>query len=183
MELIDDVIRIIDTNIILCLIPMILTLWFINSIFKGRFQSIKILNFAGWIIIFYSLITLIRFVFEVFTNYENIAIYNRATGPYWWSYWLMFLSATVLPFTLLFKKLRSKFWYVLIVAFGIKLGSFFEKFVIIVTSLHSDYLSSSWVFVDFPLIFGLFFLQGFLLAIFLLIIYNLIIRLKNKLYS
>lgn len=192
MELIDNIISIIDKNIILCLIPMILTLWIINLIFKNRFHSIKVLNFIGWIIIIYSLITLLRFVFEVFTElfiawysgveYEQYAFLNRATGSYWWSYWLMFLSATVLPYTLFFKKLRNKFWYVLTVAFCIKIGFYFERYVIIVTSLHRDYLPSGWPKYNFDFLFylGVFLLQGFFLAIMSLIIYNLIFRSKNK---
>ena len=180
MELFDKAFQFFDVNVILCLIPMILTLWVINLFFKERFNTIKVLNFIGWIIIFYSSLNLLRFVIEIFIDYENIAIYNRATGPYWWSYWLMFLLATALPFTLFYKKLRSKFWYVMILAFGIKSGSFFEKFVIIVTSIHRDYLPSSWTYVNFPYILGVIFLQGFLLAIFSLIIYNFNIWFKNR---
>lgn len=182
MELFDRIVKIIDTNIILCLIPLILTLWIINSIYKEKFHARKVLNIIGWTIIFYSHIILIRFVIEVFVNYDNVAIYNRATGPYWWSYWLMFICATVLPFTLLLKRLRNKFWYVFIVAFFIKIGFYFERFVIIMSNLHRDYSPSGWsnsnfVFLDY---FGNIFLQGFLLAILSLVICNSIIRLKNK---
>ncbi len=191
MELFDRIIDIVDTNIILCLLPMILTLWIINLIFKERFHSRKILNFIGWIIIFYSLTIFIRFLIEVFTEifiawnsvveYEQYAFLNRATGPYWWSYWLMFLSAIILPYTLLFKKLRNKFWYVLIVAFCIKIGFYFERYVIIISSFHRDYLPSSWSKYNFGFMYStsMFFFQGLFLAVISLFFYNLFIRLKK----
>ena len=182
MELFDRIIDIVDTNIILCLLPMIFMLWTINSIFKEKFHSRKILNVVGWIIIFYSLTILIRFLIEVFVNYENVAIYNRATGPYWWSYWLMFVCATILPYTLLFKKLRNKFWYVLIVAFCIKIGFYFERYVIVISSFHRDYLPSSWSKYNFGFMYStsMFFFQGLFLAVISLFFYNLFIRLKSK---
>ncbi|UGS24559.1 hypothetical protein [Flavobacterium channae] len=182
MDLIDTIINSIDTNIILCLIPLILTLWITNSIFKEKYHSRNALNIIGWIIIYYSVIILIRFVIEVIINYDNVAIYNRATGPYWWSYWLMFFCAAILPFSLLSKKLRNKFWYVFIAAFCIKIGFYFERYVIIMSNLHRDYSPSGWsnsnyIFLNY---LGINFLQGFLLAILTLVLYNSIIRLKNK---
>ena len=109
MELLDRIINSIDTNIILCLIPLILSLWITNKIFKEKYNSKSVLNIVSWTVIFYSFIIFIRFVIEIIINAENVAIYNRATGPYWWSYWLMFFCATIFPFTLFSKKLRVKF--------------------------------------------------------------------------
>ena len=60
-------------------------------------------------------------------NPEEYAFINRATGPYAITYWLMFLSALILPFTLLIKKLASKFWYVLLVAFAMKIAATLPK--------------------------------------------------------
>lgn len=182
MELFDKIVKIIDTNIILCLIPLIMTLWIINSIFKEKFYARKVLNIIGWTIIFYSLIILIRFVIEVIVNCDNVAIYNRASGPYWWSYWLMFFCATFLPFTLFSKRLRNKFWYVFIVGFCIKIGFYFERYVIIMSNLHRDYSPSGWSNSNFGFLdyIGSFFIQGFLLAILSLVIYHSIISLKNK---
>ena len=153
----------------------------INSIYKEKFHARKVLNIIGWTIIYYSIIILIRFVIEVIVNYDNVAIYNRASGPYWWSYWLMFFCATILPFTLFSKKLRNKFWYVFFVAFCIKIGFYFERYVIIISNLHRDYSPSGWSnsnFVFFDEI-GRYFIQGFLIAILLLFLYNSIISLKK----
>jgi len=52
---------------------------------------------------------------------------------------MMFLLALIMPFSLFFAKLRKLFWYVLIVAFCIKIGYYFERFVLLTTSIHRDY--------------------------------------------
>ena len=101
----------------------------------------------------------------------------------------MFLSALVLPLTLFIKKLASKFWYVLLVAFGMKSGMYFERFVIIVTSFHRDYLprnseleNGNVELMDLFLFgIGMIFLQGVIITILILGILELIKR--KKLYT
>ena len=66
------------------------------------------------------------------TNPDEYAFMNRATGPNAIAYWIMFLSALILPLTLFVKKLATIFWYVLLVAFAMKIGMYLERFVIIV---------------------------------------------------
>lgn len=88
----------------------------------------------------------------------------------------MLLFHLVLPFTLLIKKLASKFWYVLLVAFGIKIGMYVERFVIIITSYHRDYLPEK---VNPKLLnvllldIGVIFLQGIIIALTILGIFEL----------
>jgi hypothetical protein len=118
-------------------------------------------------------------------NPEKYAFIERATGPYKIAYWIMFLCALIFPFTLFYKKLASKFWYVLLVAFGMKIGFYFERYVIFVTSLHRDYLPSSYKseFTCLPNFgIGLFFLQGFIIAILSLGIFEIIKR-RKKVYN
>ncbi|WP_160164979.1 polysulfide reductase NrfD [Dokdonia sp. PRO95] len=104
-------------------------------------------------------------------NHEEYAFINRAAGPYAWAYWLMFLSALILPLTLLVQKLASNFWYVLLVSFAMKSGIFFERFVIITTNLQSNTLSKNG---DTHLIdiitssIGMVFLQGVIITIVIL---------------
>lgn len=143
MELHQKIIEIIDRNLIYYLIPMTLTLIFIELCFKNRFETKKVLNLIRWTIITYAAITWSLYLIGISLNPDKYAFIDRATGPYAWAYWMMFFSSLILPFTLLSKKLASKFFYVLIVAFAIKLGMYFEYFVIIITSLHRDYLPKS----------------------------------------
>jgi hypothetical protein len=122
-------------------------------------------------------------------NPEEYAFINRATGPYAWAYWIMFVSALILPLTLFIKKLTSKFWYVLLVVFGMKSGMYFERFVIIVTSFHRDYLpgngnaeleNGNTELIDlFAFGIGMIFLQGLIITILTLGIFEILKRKKT----
>ena len=111
----------------------------VELIFKNRFETKKVLNLIRWTIIIYTIITFTFYLIGMALNPDEYAFINRATGPYAWAYWIMFFGALILPLTLLIKKLASKFWYVILVAFGMKSGMYFERFVIITTSVHRDY--------------------------------------------
>ncbi len=76
--------------------------------------------------------------------YEKFAFYNRAFGPYWWAYWIMMTCNVISPQLLWFKKLRTSIVFTFVLSIFINIGMWFERFVIVVTSLHRDYLPSSW---------------------------------------
>lgn len=76
--------------------------------------------------------------------YESYAFINRATGPYWWAYWIMFSCNVFSPQVFWIRKLRRNPWFVFVISIFVNIGMWFERFVIIVTSLHRDYLVSSW---------------------------------------
>lgn len=143
MELYTRFLEIIDANLIHCLIPIILTLILVELFFKNRFETRKALNLFRWIIIVYSVITWTFYLIGMTMNPEKYSFIERATGPYKIAYWIMFSFALIFPLTLFIKRAASKFWYVLLVAFAIKTGYYFERFVIFTTSLHSDYLPNS----------------------------------------
>ncbi|MEW6235567.1 MAG: NrfD/PsrC family molybdoenzyme membrane anchor subunit [Candidatus Omnitrophota bacterium] len=96
---------------------------------------------------------------------ETFAFINRAFGPYAWAYWTMISCNVIAPQVFWFKKFRTTPWMMLIVAIFVNIGMWFERFVIVVTSLSRDYLPSSWgyyspTWVDiltFAGSFGLFF--------------------------
>ena len=180
----ERIIEIVDANIIFCLFPCILSLMLLNLIFKDKVMVQKALNIIRWFIIAYSIITVAHYLIRMIFHPEGYAFTNRATGPYWFAYWLMMICAVVLPFTLFIKKLASKYLYVLLVVFLMKSGFYFERFVIIATTIHRDYLplngDNSGLSALF--IFGLaLFLQGFILALLLLGIVEVIERSKSRL--
>lgn len=179
MELAKRILNIIDTNIILCLIPMILCLLLVHLFFKNRFQTKKALNVISWIILIYTIVMIIYSIIGIIFYYNEFAFINRATGPYKLFFWFMFLSANVFPFTLFIKKFRTKFLYVLAVAFFMKIGAYFERFVIITTSLHRDY-AEGHEFSDLFFLLSILMLQGFLLAIILLGILEIVERKNHK---
>ncbi len=69
---------------------------------------------------------------------------NRATGDYWWAYWSMLTCNLFIPQILWFKSWRTTPWKLLIVATFVNIGMWWERFVIIVQSLHRDFLPAAW---------------------------------------
>jgi molybdopterin-containing oxidoreductase family membrane subunit len=76
--------------------------------------------------------------------YELYAFKNRAFGPYWWAYWSMITCNVISPHLFWSRTLRTSPVFVWFVSIVVNIGMWFERFVIIVTSLHRDYLPSSW---------------------------------------
>ena len=110
--------------------------------------------------------------------YEQYAFTNRMFGPYWWAYWSMMTCNLIAPQVFWFRWARTTPWFIFIMSIVVNVGKWFERFVIIVTSLHRDYLPSSWVMYSGSLTeiglflgtFGIFFTCFFLFAKFLPVI-------------
>jgi molybdopterin-containing oxidoreductase family membrane subunit len=77
-------------------------------------------------------------------KYEQFQFINRAFGPYAWAYWTMISCNVLSPQIFWFKKMRTNIWVMMFVASFVTVGMWFERFVIIVLSLHRDFLPSSW---------------------------------------
>ncbi len=105
-------------------------------------------------------------------DYERFLFLNRATGPYWWAYWTMISCNVIFPQIFWFKRFRTSIPVMFVISILVNIGMWFERFVIIVTSLHRDFLPSSWGYFRPTLVdiftylgtFGLFF-TAFLLFI------------------
>ncbi len=111
-------------------------------------------------------------------EYEQYAFINRATGPYWWAYWSMMTCNLIAPQVFWFKWARTTPWFIFMLSIVVNVGMWFERFVIIVTSLHREYLPSGWLMYSptmteiglFLGSFGLFFTCFFLFSKFLPVI-------------
>ena len=77
-------------------------------------------------------------------EYESFAFINRATGPYAWAYWIMISCNVISPQLFWFKQIRVNIVAMFIISIFVNIGMWFERFVITVTSLHRDFLPSSW---------------------------------------
>jgi molybdopterin-containing oxidoreductase family membrane subunit len=77
-------------------------------------------------------------------EYEQYAFMNRISGPYWWAYWSMMTCNVITPQLFWFKKIRTNIPLSWTLSIVVNIGMWFERFVIIVTSLHRDYIPSSW---------------------------------------
>jgi Ni/Fe-hydrogenase subunit HybB-like protein/predicted flap endonuclease-1-like 5' DNA nuclease len=136
-------------------------------------QHIELMNI---VIMITGSIVGVAYITELFiawysgVEYEQYAFLNRATGPYWWSYLLMMSCNVFSPQFMWFKKLRTSIMFSFFISIVVNVGMWFERFVIIVTSLHRDYLPSSWTmfsptFVDIGIFIGTI---GFFFVLFLL---------------
>ena len=76
--------------------------------------------------------------------YEGFAFINRAFGHYAWAYWIMISCNVITPQFFWFKAVRENTSFVWILSIFVNVGMWFERFVIIVTSLARDFLPSSW---------------------------------------
>ena len=78
--------------------------------------------------------------------YEQYAFANRATGEYWWAYAIMMTCNVITPQLYWIKKYRRNIALTFVLSIFVNIGMWFERFVIIVTSLHNDFLHSSWLY-------------------------------------
>jgi len=76
--------------------------------------------------------------------FEQFVFINRAFGPYAWAYWIMVSCNVIIPQLFWFKKIRRTIPAMLVIVILVNVGMWFERFVITVSSLHRDFLPSSW---------------------------------------
>jgi molybdopterin-containing oxidoreductase family membrane subunit len=102
--------------------------------------------------------------------YEQFTFFNRATGPFFWAYLTMVTCNVLVPQFFWIKKVRRSVWVIFVLSLLINVGMWFERFVIIGTSLTRTFVPSSWSYYQ-PTIydvgvfvgsFGLFFTMFFL---------------------
>jgi len=75
---------------------------------------------------------------------EQFAFLNRMLGPYAWAYWIMVSCNVLFPQLYWFRKIRRSVPLMMVIVILVNVGMWFERFVIVVTSLHRDFLPSSW---------------------------------------
>ncbi|HEY5543019.1 MAG TPA: NrfD/PsrC family molybdoenzyme membrane anchor subunit [Candidatus Binatia bacterium] len=77
-------------------------------------------------------------------EFEQYMMINRVTGPYALLYWALLLCNIVVPQALWSARVRSNVVALFIIAIIVNIGMWLERFIIVVTSLHRDFLPSSW---------------------------------------
>jgi molybdopterin-containing oxidoreductase family membrane subunit len=133
---------------------------------------------ATGLLVFYGYMMELFFGWYSANAYEEYMIFNRITGPYGHYYWMLIFCNGVAPQFLWFKRFRRSLPIVFAISIIVSIGMWLERFVIIVTSLHRDFLPSSWGMYsptvwDFSMFFGtigLFFSLMFLFIRFLPVI-------------
>jgi Ni/Fe-hydrogenase subunit HybB-like protein len=76
--------------------------------------------------------------------YERYAFVNRVAGPYAWCFWIMVSCNALAPQVLWWRRARRSVPALFVLSILVNVGMWFERFVIIVTSLHRSFLPSSW---------------------------------------
>ncbi len=104
--------------------------------------------------------------------FEKYVFINRAFGPYWWAYWTMAICNAFIPQIFWFRAARRNIAVMFVISLFVNIGMWFERYVIVVTSLHRDFLPSSWsmyfpTWYDWGWTFGSF---GLFFALFLLFV-------------
>ena len=138
--------------------------------------TIKHIEYMNVIIILTGSLVGTAYMTELFMSwysgveFEQYAFLNRATGPYWWAYAIMMTCNVLTPQLYWITKIRTSFVATFVISIFINIGMWFERFVIIVTSLHRDYLPSAWTmfsptFIDIGIFLGT---LGFFFTLFLL---------------
>ena len=109
------------------------------------------LIYMGKVMLATGMIVVYGYAMEAFfgwysaSKYEVFMIKNRIwEGPYWWFYWLLILCNGVSIQFLWFKRFRESAFWLFIISLVVSVGMWLERFVIIITSLHRDFLPSSW---------------------------------------
>ncbi|MCI5057495.1 MAG: polysulfide reductase NrfD [Flavobacteriales bacterium] len=127
--------------------------------------TVKHVEYMNIVIVITGSMVGVAYLSELFISwysgveYEGYAFLNRATGPYSWSYYWMMSCNVITPQLFWIRKIRRSLVLSFILSIVVNIGMWFERFVIIVTSLHRDYIPSSWddfhpTFVDLGIFIG-----------------------------
>ncbi len=106
-------------------------------------NSAKVMLATGWIVAY-------GYGIEAFmgwysgNRYDSFLLWNRLHGPYAFWYWFLLASNIFIPQVLWFRKFRNSPGWLFLISTVILVGMWLERFVIIVMSLHRDFLNSSW---------------------------------------
>jgi molybdopterin-containing oxidoreductase family membrane subunit len=90
------------------------------------------------------------YIMETFTSwysgdiFEQYQVINRTLGPYGAIYWALILFNVLIPQLLWSRRIRTNPVSLFLVALSVNLGMWLERFVIVIVSLHRDFLPSSW---------------------------------------
>ena len=96
------------------------------------------------LIVAYGYMTEAFFGWYSANKYESYMIWNRMTGPYAFTYWCLIFCNIITPQLLWFKKVRANVPLLFVISLIVNVGMWLERFVIVITSLHRDFLPSSW---------------------------------------
>jgi molybdopterin-containing oxidoreductase family membrane subunit len=108
------------------------------------------LDYMARVMLATGLVVAYGYAMETFTAwysanvYERFMVWNRFVGPYALMYWSLIFCNVIVLQLLWFQRVRLSPIALFLVAMSINVGMWLERYIIIVTSLHRDFLPSSW---------------------------------------
>ncbi len=132
---------------------MVLTLMIIvRKVYKyEEYVTQRHLDAIARVLTFVSLIMGVAYISEIFvawysdSPYEMFVFFkNRTVGEYAFEYWAMITFNAIIPQLFWFKKIRKNITIVFIISIFINIGMWYERFVIVVTSLSKTWLPATW---------------------------------------
>jgi molybdopterin-containing oxidoreductase family membrane subunit len=114
------------------------------------FITMRHLENMAKILLATGLIVAYGYVMETFmawysaSTYEEFMINNRMLGPYAHTYWMLIISNCMAVQILWFRPMRTNTWVLFAIAIVVNIGMWLERYVIVVTSLHRDFVPAAW---------------------------------------
>jgi Ni/Fe-hydrogenase subunit HybB-like protein len=114
------------------------------------FITMRHLNYMARVMLATGLVVAYGYTMEAFmawysgNQYESFMMLNRFAGPYAPMYWMLIVCNVVAPQFLWFQRMRASTTALMIICMFVNVGMWLERYVIIVVSLHRDFLPGSW---------------------------------------
>jgi molybdopterin-containing oxidoreductase family membrane subunit len=114
------------------------------------FITLRHMDNMGKILLATGLIVAYGYMMETFmawysgSPYEQYMIVNRMQGPYRTLYWALIACNVAVPQLLWSRRVRRNLAALWIISLVVGVGMWLERFIIVVVSLHRDFLPSSW---------------------------------------
>ncbi len=114
------------------------------------FITIRHLENCAKLMLVTGLIVAYGYTSEIFytwysgANSERFMIFNRMFGPYWYTYWMLIFCNIAVPQLLWLQRVRQSVPVLFAISIVVNIGMWLERFVIVITSLHRDFMPSAW---------------------------------------
>jgi molybdopterin-containing oxidoreductase family membrane subunit len=129
------------------------------------FITMRHLKNMGMVMLATGMIVVYGYLMETFMAwysgdiFEKYMMMNRMFGPYGWMYWLLILFNILIPQALWFRGLHTNVRVLFAIAVSVNIGMWLERYVIVVVSLHRDFMPSAWgmysgTIVDYAVLAG-----------------------------
>jgi Ni/Fe-hydrogenase subunit HybB-like protein len=137
---------------------------------ERHFDAMSKMVLVTGMVVFYAYLTEFFIAWYSFEEPERAIFWNRPFGQYWWATWIMLICNGIIPMLLWSRRIRVNIPALFVITVFINIGMWFERYVIIVTSLAREYMPWQWrtympTLTEMAILFGSFawFFMWFLL--------------------